>query len=145
MTSLTFYGGINEVGGNKILLQDKDTKIFLDFGKSYGLEGKYLEGFVQPRKSNGLGDYIDLGFLPDINGLYRNDLVAQQGYSEKEADFQGVLISHAHSDHVDYATFLHKDIPLYMGSTTKGILQALFEIQGRRDREILDFKEFGSS
>ena len=56
MTSLTFYGGINEVGGNKILLQDKDTKIFLDFGKSYGLEGKYLEGFVQPRKSNGLGD-----------------------------------------------------------------------------------------
>ncbi len=27
MTSLTFYGGINEVGGNKILLQDKDIKI----------------------------------------------------------------------------------------------------------------------
>jgi len=37
MTSLTFYGGINEVGGNKILLQYKDTKIFLDFGKSYEL------------------------------------------------------------------------------------------------------------
>ena len=37
MTSLTFYDGINEVGGNKILLQDKDTKIFLDFGKSYEL------------------------------------------------------------------------------------------------------------
>jgi ribonuclease J len=145
MTSLTFYGGVNEVGGNKILLQDKDTKIFLDFGKSYAKEGKYLEGFVQPRKSNGLGDYIDLGLLPDINGLYRNDLVVQQGYTEKEADFQGVLISHAHSDHVDYATFLHKDIPLYMGKTTKGILQALYEIQGRRDREVLDFKEHGSS
>jgi len=94
MTSLTFYGGVNEIGGNKILLQDKDTKIFLDFGKSYAKEGKYLEGFVQPRKSNGLGDYIDLGILPDINGLYRNDLVKQQGFSEKEADFQGVLISH---------------------------------------------------
>jgi len=145
MTSLTFYGGVNEVGGNKILLQDKDTKIFLDFGKSYGQEGKYLEGFVQPRKSNGLGDYIDLKMLPDINGLYRNDMVVQQGFTEKEADFQGVLISHAHSDHVDYATFLHKDIPLYMGATTKGILQALFEIQGRRDREILDFKELGAA
>ncbi len=77
MTSLTFYGGVNEIGGNKILLQDKDTKIFLDFGKSYGKEGKYLEGFVQPRKSNGLGDYIDLGMLPDINGLYRNDFKNQ--------------------------------------------------------------------
>ena len=41
------------------------------------------------------------------------------------------VIFHAHSDHVDYATFLHKDIPLYVGKTTKGILQALFEIQGR--------------
>ena len=26
MTSLTFYGGVNEVGGNKILLEDKDTQ-----------------------------------------------------------------------------------------------------------------------
>ena len=42
MTSLTFYGGVNEIGGNKILRQDKDTKIFLDFGKGFtGLE-KYL-------------------------------------------------------------------------------------------------------
>jgi len=144
MTSLTFYGGVNEVGGNKILLQDKDTKIFIDFGKSYAKEGQFLEGYVQPRKSNGLGDYIDLGMIPDINGLYRNDLVVQQGYSAKEADFQGVLISHAHSDHVDYATFLHKDIPIYMGKTTKGILNALFEIQGRLDREVLNFKEVGS-
>ena len=36
MTSLTFYGGVNEVGGNKILLEDKDTKVFLDFGMSFG-------------------------------------------------------------------------------------------------------------
>ena len=131
MTTLTFFGGIGEIGGNKILLEYKGTKIFIDFGKSYDREGSYLEGYVQPRKSNGLGDYIDLELLPDINGLYRNDLVRQQGYSEKEADSQGVLISHAYSDHVDYATFLHKDIPLYVGKTTKGILQALFEIQGR--------------
>ena len=105
MTTLTFFGGIGEVGGNKILLEYKGTKIFIDFGKSYDREGSYLEGYVQPRKSNGLGDYIDLELLPDINGLYRNDLVRQQGYSEKEADSQGVLISHAHSGHVDYAAF----------------------------------------
>jgi hypothetical protein len=28
MTSLTFYGGVNEIGGNKILLRDKDTESF---------------------------------------------------------------------------------------------------------------------
>jgi ribonuclease J len=30
MVKLTFYGGVNEIGGNKILLADKGTKIFLD-------------------------------------------------------------------------------------------------------------------
>lgn len=33
---LIFYGGVNEIGGNKILLEDKDAKIFLDFGMSFG-------------------------------------------------------------------------------------------------------------
>ena len=88
MTSLTFYGGIGEVGGNKILLEDKGTKIFIDFGKSFAKIGTYFQEFVQPRKSNGLGDYIDLGMLPDINGLYRNDLVAHYGSTPKEAGFQ---------------------------------------------------------
>jgi hypothetical protein len=35
MTSLTFYGGVNEISGNKILLEDKDTRVFLDFGKGF--------------------------------------------------------------------------------------------------------------
>jgi mRNA degradation ribonuclease J1/J2 len=30
MTSLTFYGGVSEIGGNKILLEDQDTRMFLD-------------------------------------------------------------------------------------------------------------------
>ena len=30
-TTLTFYGGVNEIGGNKILLQDRDVKVFFDF------------------------------------------------------------------------------------------------------------------
>ena len=144
MTSLSFYGGICEVGGNKILLEDKGTKIFIDFGKSYGKEGMYFQEFVKARKSNGLGDQIDLGILPDIDGLYREDLVKHYGNTPKDTDFQAVLISHAHGDHVDYVTYLNKEIPVYMGKTTKGILQALHEIQGRRDREVLDFKEIGS-
>jgi ribonuclease J len=31
-TTLTFYGGVNEIGGNKILLQDRGKKVFFDFG-----------------------------------------------------------------------------------------------------------------
>ena len=32
MNSVTFYGGVNEVGGNKILLEDKDTKVLIVIG-----------------------------------------------------------------------------------------------------------------
>ena len=31
-TSLTFYGGAGEIGGNKILLQTPHSKVYLDFG-----------------------------------------------------------------------------------------------------------------
>ncbi len=29
---ITFYAGVNEIGGNKFLVEDKGTRIFLDFG-----------------------------------------------------------------------------------------------------------------
>jgi ribonuclease J len=32
MVNITFYGGVAEIGGNKILVEDEDTKILLDFG-----------------------------------------------------------------------------------------------------------------
>ena len=35
MTKLTFYGGVNEIGGNKILLEDKKTRVLFDFGQSF--------------------------------------------------------------------------------------------------------------
>jgi predicted metal-dependent RNase len=37
-TTLTFYGGVNEIGGNKILLKDGDTRVFFDFGMSSNMK-----------------------------------------------------------------------------------------------------------
>jgi hypothetical protein len=31
MVSLTFYGGVDEIGGNKVLLEDGDVRVFLLF------------------------------------------------------------------------------------------------------------------
>lgn len=31
-TKITFYNGVHEIGGNKFLVEDRGTKIFLDFG-----------------------------------------------------------------------------------------------------------------
>lgn len=35
-SQITFYGRVHEIGGNKFLLEDRGTKIFLDFGMQMG-------------------------------------------------------------------------------------------------------------
>lgn len=73
MASLTFYGGVNEIGGNKILLEDKTDRILLDFGMSFSEHFKYFDAFLTPRKLNGMGDFYELGLLPRLKGIYRSD------------------------------------------------------------------------
>jgi len=49
-TTLTFYGGVNEIGGNKILLQDRGTKVFFDFGMSFTAKKQfYSPPFLSPK------------------------------------------------------------------------------------------------
>lgn len=125
MIKLTFYGGVNEIGGNKILLDDDGTKLFLDFGMSFGLANKYFSEFLQPRKCNGIGDFIEFGLLPDIKGIYRTDFLKHMGRIDEELDCQGVLLSHAHADHASYISHLRQDLPIYCSKETYCILKAI--------------------
>lgn len=140
MTSLTFYGGVNEIGGNKILLEDKDTRIFLDFGKSFSRRAKFFEEYINPRTANGIIDFQMMQLIPDIQGIYRDDLMNMAYREIVKPDIDGVLLSHAHADHADYISFLHEDIPIYMGKTCHLILQALEERSSRTlEKEILSY------
>jgi len=141
MTSLTFYGGVNEVGGNKILLEDKDTKVFLDFGMSFSQRGAYFDEFMSPRLSTGLKDFIEMGLIPNLKGVYRTDLLQMMDRDDTETDIDAVLLTHAHADHADYISFLNENIPVYMGETCKLILEAIEQRSARKfEREILSFK-----
>lgn len=142
MVKLTFYGGVGEIGGNKILLQDSDTKIFLDFGMSFSRKEMFFEEFLNPRSANGIGDFLTMKLLPDISGVYREDLIEHIGRKTEETDIQGVVLSHAHADHANYISFLHKDIPIYCGETCKYILEAVEEQSQRNiESEVLNFKK----
>lgn len=46
MVSLTFFGGVDEIGGNKVLLQDCSTRVFLDFGQSFTIGCDFFCGLA---------------------------------------------------------------------------------------------------
>jgi ribonuclease J len=125
MTKLTFFGGVNEIGGNKILLEDNGTKIFLDFGMSFNQFGKYFSEFLQPRKCNGIGDFLEFNLLPDLKGVYRRDYLKHMGRKIEDTDFQGILLSHAHADHAAFIHHVRCDVPIYCSEPTHAILKAL--------------------
>ncbi len=109
MTEFSFYGGVNEIGGNKIRISGKDTSFLFDFGLAFNRANDFLSEFLQPRKSNGILDFVALGLLPWIKGIYREDYLRHSGLSyDKEPAVDGVFISHAHVDHAAYIHHLRK-------------------------------------
>jgi len=126
MVELSFYGGVGEVGGNKVLLKDGDTSVFLDFGMSFGEEGMFFSEFLGPKGCNGIGDYIELGLLPDLEGIYRQDYLEKMKRDPGNASsVDGVLVSHAHVDHIGYIGFLRPDIPIYCTPESAAIMEVL--------------------
>jgi ribonuclease J len=76
MVSLTFYGGVNEIGGNKILLKDRKTTLLFDFGQAFNFGTDYFTSWLGPRNVNGLGDYFEFNLLPKISGIYSKEQLA---------------------------------------------------------------------
>ena len=127
MAKLTFYGGVNEIGGNKILLEDKKTKIFLDFGQSFTFGADYFTSWLQPRCLNGLGDYFEFNLLPKISGLYSKEVLAFTNLAYTEPEIDCVFLSHAHFDHITHIQFLDQGIPVCMGVGTKLFMESMEE------------------
>jgi len=127
MVKLIFYGGVNEIGGNKILLEDKGTKIFLDFGQSFTFGSEFFASWLQPRGINGLGDYFEFNLLPKISGLYSKEMLASTDLPYAEPEVNAVFLSHAHFDHITHIEFLDPSIPVCLGVGTKLFMESMEE------------------
>lgn len=134
---LTIYDGAACIGGNKILLEDGGAAVFLDFGTNFGAEGKYFDEFLQPRNTFGFSDLLALGILPPLKDLYRFDLEypgVWEKYADhllfRQAEVQGVLLSHAHYDHCGHLSYLREDVPVFASLTSAIICKVLQDTGG---------------
>jgi ribonuclease J len=130
MVRLTFYGGVNEIGGNKVLLEDGGVRIFLDFGQSFTMGCEFFTGWLSPRTINGLGDYFQFDLLPKLKGLYAEKQLRHTDVPYVTPRFDAVFLSHAHFDHVNHIQFLDPEIPVYVGVGTKLFLEAMEKTSG---------------
>jgi ribonuclease J len=124
MIKLTFYGGVGEIGGNKILLEDRDTRVWFDFGESFTSGADYFIEWLQPRGVAGAKDYFEFDLLPKIPGLYSRDALRFTGLKYKEPRFDALFISHPHWDHLAHIEFVDESIPVYISKIGKAIVEA---------------------
>ncbi len=152
---LTFYGGVNEIGGNKILLQTEDGSVLLDFGRKMGEYNKFFSEFLVARSKNALRDLLRLGILPKIDGIYtphmvdmtvlfENDAVSEKVPLNEALDYwkttdvspcnpahssvDAVFVSHAHFDHIQDISFLDPCVPVYCTEKTKVLAKAMTDV-----------------
>jgi len=121
---LTFYGGVAQIGGNKILLEDRDARLWLDMGSPFDLGAEYFVEFLKPRERLGLRDYFALDLVARIPGLYSEDALRYTDLRWQESDYSGIFITHVHFDHTNHLRFVDPAIPVHMGEGTRTILES---------------------
>jgi ribonuclease J len=140
--SVTFYGGVNQIGGNKILVTDKDTKVLLDFGAGFSDGSDYFSSNIEPRSVNGAGDYFEFGLLPQLEGLYSERALQNTTLKRTSPEIDAVLLSHYHFDHMGRIDLIDPEIPVHCGETT-ALIHSAYSSSGDsplNDHEIKTFR-----
>jgi len=140
--TVRFLGGVREIGGNKIVVEDGPEKILFDFGPSFSpaFEEYYVD-FLQPRSTSPIKDLLEFGLVPRLEGLYSPEALAQADLAYRAPEFHAVFITHAHADHAGYLRFLDPSIPVYVGAGTRQLLAAI-ENSTSQDYGDHDFRIF---
>ncbi|MDH7601663.1 MAG: MBL fold metallo-hydrolase RNA specificity domain-containing protein [Armatimonadota bacterium] len=134
MVRITVLDGAGCIGGNKILLEDGAARLFFDFGTNFSTQGHYYEEFLKPKSCQGIYEPIRMGLLPPFRDLYRPDMITKlceehglwEDVGAKDiGEVGGVLVSHAHVDHIGSIHFLRSDIPVYCSPVTAAVSRAL--------------------
>ena len=105
--TIEVYGGYREIGGNCIVIKDKDRKIVFDNGIRFQVLKRYYRGRIQPL---GINELRSIGAIPPLN-IFEN--------------IDALYISHFHLDHLGLLGALPPGTRVYAPSIS--ILEAIEE------------------
>ena len=141
---LTLYGGVKEIGGNKILIEENKTRVLFDFGQPFKMGEGYFAEWLAPRKLNGCQDYFEFGLLPKIGGLYSKQMLVRTDLNYVKPQIDAVFLSHAHFDHMAHIYFIDPSIPVFCGHGTKTFMKVEEETNSLTNYGQHDYRTFKS-
>ncbi len=103
MANLIIHRGGREIGGSAIEVRTQNARVLFDLGSPLD---------YNPKEASDVGRMRRSGVLPDILGLYYDDVPS----------FDAIVLSHAHTDHYGLINFAHPDIPLYLSRGSKVLM-----------------------
>lgn len=109
---LTIHRGSKEIGGSCVELQSGASRILIDFGLPLVDENRDQFDSSQI-KGKSKEELIEIGVLPDIEGLYENE----------QPTINAVLLSHPHQDHYGLLSFINPKIPIYLSEGCKELIE----------------------
>ncbi len=124
--TVRFLGGVREIGGNKILIEDGPDRVLFDFGPSFSprMEEYYVD-YLQPRSTCPAKDLLEFDLLPRIPGLYSKEALGDSDLAYVPPEVSAIFVSHAHADHAGHLRLVDPEIPVYVGEGTRTLLDAI--------------------
>ncbi len=124
--SVSFLGGVREIGGNKVLIEDGPDRILFDFGPSFSprLEA-YYSNYLQPRSTSLGKDLLEFDLIPRLPGLYSREALADAELRYIAPEVHGIFVSHAHADHAGYLGLVDPEIPVHVGEGTRTLMDSI--------------------
>jgi len=101
-TTLTFYSGLDTIGGTVMALSYGNDRIIMEMGNAYDPLTDIYNKDVLYRKRSFLQDALWLTTAPKIDGIYAKNLLGDSELIPAEASNinTAVFISHLHLDHM---------------------------------------------
>ncbi len=124
--TIRFLGGVREIGGNKILIEDGPDRVLFDFGPSFSprIEAYYVD-YLQPRSTSLAKDLLEFDLIPRVSGLYAREALADGDLKYVAPEIHGIFVSHAHADHAGHLGIVDPEIPVHVGEGTRTLLEAI--------------------